>query len=138
MRPLMVLGCTSDAGKSLLATALARWFRRRGVSVAPFKAQNMSNNARVVPGGEIGVAQWLQAKAAGVEPAVDMNPVLLKPEAETRSQVVVAGRSRPELTVMSWRERGPHLWPAIEAAYNRISSQHEMVIIEGAGSPAEI
>ncbi len=138
MRPLMVLGCTSDAGKSLLATALARWFSRRGVSVAPFKAQNMSNNARVVPGGEIGVAQWLQARAAGVEPGVDMNPVLLKPEADTRSQVVVAGRSRPDLTDMPWRERGPHLWPAIEAAYDRVSGQHELMIIEGAGSPAEI
>ena len=134
----MVLGCTSNAGKSLLVTGLARWFHRRGVDVVPFKAQNMSNNARVVPGGEIGVAQWLQARAAGVEPSVDMNPVLLKPEADTRSQVVVGGRARPDLTAMPWRERGRHLWPEIAAAYARLSAQHELVLIEGAGSPAEI
>ena len=97
MRPLMVLGCTSDAGKSLLVTALCRWFARQGVDVVPFKAQNMSNNARVVDGGEIGVAQWLQAGAAGVRPDVRMNPVLLKPEADTRSQVVVDGVARRDL-----------------------------------------
>ena len=85
MRPLMVLGCTSGAGKSWLVTALCRWFARQGVDVVPFKGQNMSNNARVVDGGEIGVAQWLQARAAGVEPDLRMNPVLLKPEADTRS-----------------------------------------------------
>lgn len=138
MRPLMVLGCTSHAGKSLLVTALARWFHRQGVDVAPFKAQNMSNNARVVAGGEIGVAQWLQARAADVVPTVDMNPVLLKPEGDTRSQVVVGGRARPDLTRMPWRERGPHLWPEIEAAFRSVSDQHDLVLIEGAGSPAEI
>ncbi|MEM8904696.1 MAG: cobyric acid synthase [Actinomycetota bacterium] len=137
-RPVMVLGCTSTAGKSLLATALCRWFARRGVDVAPFKAQNMSNNARVVDGGEIGVAQWLQARAAGVEPSVDMNPVLLKPEADTRSQVVLAGRSRPDLTAMPWRERAPHLWPAMSEAFDRLQARYELVVIEGAGSPAEI
>lgn len=138
MRPLMVLGCTSDAGKSLLVTALARWFRREGIDVAPFKAQNMSNNARVVAGGEIGVAQWLQARAADVEPTVDMNPVLLKPESDERSQVIVCGTPRPEISDMPWQERGPYLWPAIEAAFDRISADHELVLIEGAGSPAEI
>jgi adenosylcobyric acid synthase len=138
LRPLMVLGCTSDAGKSLLVTALARWFRRQGVDVAPFKAQNMSNNSRVVPGGEIGVAQWLQARAAGVAPSVDMNPVLLKPEADTRSQVVIAGVARRDVTEMPWRERGPHVWPAIAAAYQRLSARHDLILIEGAGSPAEI
>jgi adenosylcobyric acid synthase len=137
-RALMVLGCTSTAGKSLLATALCRWFARRGVDVAPFKAQNMSNNARVVDGGEIGVAQWLQAMAAGVTPSVDMNPVLLKPEADTRSQVVVHGRSRPDLTEMPWGDRGPHLWPPMAASYDRLAATHELVVIEGAGSPAEI
>ena len=134
----MVLGCTSGAGKSLLVTALARWFARRGVDVVPFKAQNMSNNARVVEGGEIGVAQWLQAKAAGVEPTVDMNPVLLKPEADTRSQVVVGGRPRHDLTEMPWQERGPHVWPAMEESFDRLLSTHDLVLIEGAGSPAEI
>jgi adenosylcobyric acid synthase len=134
----MVLGCTSTAGKSLLTTALCRWFARRGVDVVPFKAQNMSNNARVVDGGEIGVAQWLQAGAAGVEPTVDMNPVLLKPEADTRSQVVVHGEARPDLTVMPWRDRGPHLWPAMVESFERLAARHDLVIIEGAGSPAEI
>src|SRR6478609_6324234 len=103
----MVLGCTSNAGKSLLVTALCRWFARQGVDVVPFKAQNMSNNARVVAGGEIGVAQWLQAAAAHVAPDVRMNPVLLKPEADTRSQVVVNGVARRDLTDLPWRERGP-------------------------------
>ena len=138
MRPLMVLGCTSSAGKSLLATALVRWFHRRGVDVVPFKAQNMSNNARVVDGGEIGLAQWLQARAAGVDPDVRMNPVLLKPEADTRSQVVVHGRARPDLTDMPWRDRGPHLWPAMAASFDDLHARHELVVIEGAGSPAEI
>jgi adenosylcobyric acid synthase len=137
-RSLMVLGCTSTAGKSLVVTALCRWLARQGVDVVPFKAQNMSNNARVVAGGEIGVAQWLQARAAGVEPSVDMNPVLLKPEADTRSQVVVSGVARPDLTAMPWRERGPHLWPAMEDAYERLAGAHDVVLIEGAGSPAEI
>jgi adenosylcobyric acid synthase len=138
MRSLVVLGCTSNAGKSLLVTALARWFARRGVDVAPFKAQNMSNNARVVDGGEIGVAQWLQARAAGVEPEVRMNPVLLKPEADTRSQVVVDGVVRHDLTAMPWRDRGPHLWPAMAAAFDGLRRDHELVLVEGAGSPAEI
>ena len=138
MRPLIVLGCTSNAGKSLLVTALARSFSRRGVDVVPFKAQNMSNNARVVDGGEIGVAQWLQARAAGVEPDVRMNPVLLKPEADTRSQVVVDGVVRQDLTAMPWRDRGPHVWPAIAAAFASLQRDHDLVIIEGAGSPAEI
>ncbi|HEX2382447.1 MAG TPA: cobyric acid synthase [Acidimicrobiales bacterium] len=137
-RPLMVLGCTSTAGKSLLVTALARWFSRQGIDVAPFKAQNMSNNARVVDGGEIGVAQWLQARAAGLEPTVDMNPVLLKPEADTRSQVVVSGVARRDLTELPWRERAPYLWPAMTDAYERVAGQHELVLLEGAGSPAEI
>src|SRR3954452_11656450 len=92
VRTIHVLGTGSDAGKSLITTALARWFARRGVDVVPFKAQNMSNNARVVNGGEIGVAQSLQALAARVIPDVRMNPVLVKPEGDARSQVVVNGR----------------------------------------------
>ena len=98
----------------------------------------MSNNARVVDGGEIGVAQWLQALAAGVEPDVRMNPVLLKPEADTRSQVVIDGRVAPEVTAMPWRERGPVLWPAMTAAFDALAAEHELVVLEGAGSPAEI
>jgi adenosylcobyric acid synthase len=134
----MVQGVSSSAGKSLLVTALARWFARRGVRVAPFKGQNMSNNARVVDGGEIGVAQWLQARAAGIEPEVRMNPVLVKPEADTRSQVVVRGRPDFELSALPWRERGPLLWPAVEDALRSLLADYELVLLEGAGSPAEI
>ena len=137
-RPLMVLGCTSSAGKSLSSTGVVRWFARQGVDVVPFKAQNMSNNARVVAGGEIGVAQWLQAVAAGVEPDVRMNPVLLKPEGDERSQVVVNGVARADLTTMPWRDRPEWLWPAIVDAFESLSAEHELMVIEGAGSPAEI
>ncbi len=134
----MVLGCTSDAGKSLITAALCRWFARQGVSVAPFKAQNMSNNARVVGDGEIGVAQWLQAKAANVEPEVVMNPVLIKPEANTRSQVVLRGKAAPELHDVAWEHRGAHLWPAMSESFDDLSSRFDLVVLEGAGSPAEI
>jgi adenosylcobyric acid synthase len=135
---LMVQGASSSAGKSLLTTALARALRRRGVDVVPFKAQNMSNNARVVDGGEIGTAQYLQALAAGVEPKVRMNPVLVKPEGDTRSQVIVLGRVDRELSARAWRERGVALWPAIEAALTSLLAEHELVLLEGAGSPAEV
>jgi adenosylcobyric acid synthase len=138
MPALMVQGVSSWAGKSLLATAFCRFFARRGVRVAPFKGQNMSNNARVVDGGEIGVAQWLQARAAGVEPDVRMNPVLVKPEAESRSQVVVDGRVDAELSARAWRDRPDSLWPPIERALRSLLAEHELVVIEGAGSPAEI
>lgn len=138
MRPLMVHGCTSSAGKSLLTAALCRWFARRGVDVAPFKAQNMSNNARALPGGgEIGVAQWLQATAAGVTPDVRMNPVLLKPEAG-RSQVVVLGEVDHELTAAPWRGRGRRMWPTVAAALDELAAEHDLLVLEGAGSPAEI
>jgi adenosylcobyric acid synthase len=138
MPALMVQGVSSWAGKSLLTTALVRFFARRGVRVAPFKGQNMSNNARVVAGGEIGVAQYLQALAAGVEPDVRMNPVLVKPEGDRQSQVVVEGRPDPALSAMSWRGRGPLLWPPIERALRSLLAEYELVVIEGAGSPAEI
>jgi adenosylcobyric acid synthase len=138
MTALMVQGVSSSAGKSLLVTGLARWFARRGVDVAPFKAQNMSNNARVVAGGEIGVAQWLQALAAGVTPDVRMNPVLVKPEADTRSQVVVLGKPDRQLSGLAWRDRAPLLWPVAQRALRELLAQHELVLLEGAGSPAEI
>lgn len=138
MRAVMVQGCTSWAGKSLLTTVLCRWASDQGIDVAPFKAQNMANNARVTPDGEIGVAQWLQARAARVEPDVDHNPVLLKPEADTRSQVVVHGRVDEELTEMPWRQRSPRLWDAIAASAERLRAAHDLLVVEGAGSPAEI
>lgn len=134
----MVQGTSSWAGKSLVATALCRHFARLGVRVAPFKAQNMSNNARVVEGGEIGVAQYLQALAAGVEPDVRMNPVLVKPEGMTRSQVVVRGVADPVIGALPWRERAPHLRPVAEESLASLREEYELLVIEGAGSPAEI
>jgi adenosylcobyric acid synthase len=133
----MVQGVSSSAGKSLLVTALARVFARRGVRVAPFKAQNMSNNARVVDGGEIGVAQYLQACAAGVRPDVRMNPILVKPEADDRSQVVVLGRPDLELSRRPWRERPPGLWSVAKGALQELLAEYDLVLLEGAGSPAE-
>src|SRR5436309_9707643 len=138
MAALMIQGASSSAGKSVLTTALARAFARRGVDVVPFKAQNMSNNARVVSGGEIGVAQYLQALAAGVEPDVRMNPVLVKPEGDDRSQVGVLGRPDLGLSRLPWRERRGALWPVAEHALRSLLAEHELVVLEGAGSPAEI
>src|ERR1700683_144533 len=104
-RAVVVGGTTSGAGKSFLATALARWYARQGFKVAPFKAQNMSNNARVAADGEMGSAQYFQALAARCIPHVRMNPVLLKPETDTRSQVILLGQRRDDLTGMEWRAR---------------------------------
>ncbi len=134
----MVCGATSGAGKSFLATALARWYARQGLKVAPFKAQNMSNNARVVAAGEIGSAQYFQALAARSEPEVRMNPVLLKPERDTASQVILLGQRNDALSRMEWRSRSAHLWPVIRDSLHGLRASHELVIIEGAGSPAEI
>jgi adenosylcobyric acid synthase len=152
---VMVLGTTSGAGKSWLATALCRWYAQQGYKVAPFKAQNMSNNARVVAGqggtpeiggtaqaegtyGEIGSAQYFQALAARAAPHVRMNPVLLKPEADTHSQVVLLGQVSPALTAMPWRTRSEHVWPHITQALDALRADNDVVVIEGAGSPAEI
>src|SRR5438067_3130767 len=135
---LMVQGTSSWAGKSLITTALCRHLARSGLKVAPFKAQNMSNNARVVAGGEIGVAQYLQAVAARTQPDVRMNPVLVKPEGDDRSQVVVLGRADLELSRRPWRARHAALWPVIESALADLLAEHEFVLLEGAGSPAEI
>jgi len=148
----MVLGTTSGAGKSWLTTALCRYYARQGLKVAPFKAQNMSNNARVVEGlhgageaagamgtwGEIGSAQYFQALAARAVPEVRMNPLLLKPEADTHSQVVLMGQVSAELTAMPWRGRSEKVWPQIAAALDALRAENDVVVIEGAGSPAEI
>ncbi|RQO82393.1 cobyric acid synthase [Acidovorax sp. FJL06] len=139
----MVLGTTSGAGKSWLTTALCRHYSNLGLRVAPFKAQNMSNNARVVSGpggslGEIGSAQYFQALAARAEPEVRMNPLLLKPEADTHSQVVLMGQVSAELTAMPWRGRSEKVWPQIAAALDALRAENDVVVIEGAGSPAEI
>lgn len=137
---VMVLGTASHAGKSLVATALCRIFARRGIRVAPFKAQNMSLNSAVTPEGlEIGRAQALQAEAAGIAPRADMNPVLLKPTSHTGSQVVLNGRIHGELHARDFLGDGKRaLWPHVVAAYERLASEFELLVIEGAGSPAEI
>ncbi len=142
-RAVMVLGTTSGAGKSWLATALCRWYARQGLKVAPFKAQNMSNNARVVPApggrmGEIGSAQYFQALAARTLPEVRQNPVLLKPEHDTHSQVVVNGEVNRELAAVPWRQRSEALWPHARAGLEALRAENDVVVIEGAGSPAEI
>jgi len=137
-RCVMVLGTTSGAGKSLLTTALCRWYARQGLKVAPFKAQNMSNNARVVAGGEIGAAQYFQALAARVEPDVRMNPLLLKPESDTHSQVVLLGQVHEELTRQPWRGRSASVWPLLARSLDQLREENDVVVIEGAGSPAEI
>src|ERR1700722_17946414 len=137
-RAVMVCGTTSGAGKSLLVTALARWYARQGLKVAPFKAQNMSNNARVAAGGEMGSAQYFQALAARAVPDVRMNPVLLKPERDTHSQVIVLGERRDDLSSMEWHTRARHVWPLIRTCLDELMTQHDVLVIEGAGSPAEI
>ncbi|MCX6065543.1 MAG: cobyric acid synthase [Chloroflexi bacterium] len=136
---LMVQGSSSSAGKSLLVTALCRIYAQRGVRVAPFKAQNMSNNAAVCSsGGEIGRAQALQAAACGIAPTVDMNPVLIKPEADSRSQIILMGHPWQTLQAKTYYEKKAILWEHVTAALDRLRANYDLVIIEGAGSAAEI
>jgi len=138
-RVLMVQGASSSAGKSLLVAGLCRCFARRGIDVAPFKAQNMSNNAAVCPdGSEIGRAQAVQALAAGVQLSADLNPVLIKPEADTRSQVIVMGRPFKTLGAVEYYDYKQILWGYVTAALDRLRSDHALVIVEGAGSPVEL
>ena len=139
MPALMIQGCGSNVGKSMLVAGLCRAARRRGFSVAPFKPQNMSNNAAVTAdGGEIGRAQALQALACGLEPVVDMNPVLLKPESETGSQVIVQGRRLTTARARDYAALKPQLMGAVLDSFGRLKAAHDLVIVEGAGSPAEV
>ncbi|MFW6774352.1 cobyric acid synthase [Nocardioides sp. CPCC 205120] len=144
---LLVAGTTSDAGKSAVTTGLCRAFARRGLRVAPFKAQNMSNNSMVCalrPGdpaagtAEIGRAQWTQALAARAEPEAAMNPVLLKPGGDRRSHVVVMGRPGGSVSSADWETGRRHLAAAAHAAYDDLAERYDVVVAEGAGSPAEI
>jgi adenosylcobyric acid synthase len=138
-KTLMIQGASSSVGKSLLVTALCRYFARRGVRVAPFKAQNMSNNAAVCrDGAEIGRSQAVQAAAAGIEPVADINPVLLKPEADARSQVIVMGRPWRTLVAGAYYQQKATLWSMITGALGRLRDAYDLVLIEGAGSPAEL
>ncbi|MFF0524057.1 cobyric acid synthase [Actinomadura nitritigenes] len=136
---LLVAGTTSDAGKSVVTAGLCRWLARRGVKVAPFKAQNMSLNSMVTAdGAEIGRAQYMQAQAAGVEPRAVMNPVLLKPGSDRRSQVVVLGRPVAEVDALQYGDHKERLRGVVQESLDELRSEYDVVVCEGAGSPAEI
>jgi adenosylcobyric acid synthase len=138
-RALMIQGAGSDVGKSLIVAGLARAAKRRGLSVLPFKPQNMSNNAAVtIDGGEIGRAQALQAQAAGVEPHTDMNPVLLKPETDVGAQVIVQGKRVATLRARDYAKLKPSLMPSVLESFARLKARSDLVLVEGAGSPAEV
>jgi adenosylcobyric acid synthase len=136
---LMLQGTGSDVGKSLLLAGLARAFTRRGLRVRPFKPQNMSNNAAVTAdGGEIGRAQALQARACGTAPVTDMNPVLLKPQSESGAQVILRGRVWRAAGAGEYRRLAPGLLPAVLGSFSRLGEAADLVLVEGAGSPAEV
>ena len=136
---LMIQGTASSVGKSIIVTALCRIFKQDGFQVAPFKAQNMALNSYVTrEGGEMGRAQVVQAEACGLEPCVDMNPILLKPEADSRSQVIVCGKVAESLTAARYYEHTPYLFSIVEECLHRMRQAYDIVVIEGAGSPAEI
>lgn len=138
-RALFIGGTGSDVGKSVIAAGLCRLLRRKGLSVAPFKAQNMALNSAVTPdGGEIGRAQALQAAACGLPPHTDMNPVLLKPNSDTGSQVVIQGRPVGNMTVAAYHAYKPEAFERVRESYGRLAAAHEVVVMEGAGSIAEI
>ncbi|MEQ1694639.1 MAG: cobyric acid synthase, partial [Hyphomicrobiaceae bacterium] len=138
-RALMIQGTGSNVGKSLLVAGLARAARRRGIAVAPFKPQNMSNNAAVtIDGGEIGRAQALQARAAGIEPHTDMNPVLLKPETDVGSQVIVQGRRVATVKARDYSAMKSTLMTPVLESFERLRGRYDLVLVEGAGSPAEV
>ncbi|TDE17006.1 cobyric acid synthase [Actinomadura sp. 6K520] len=139
MTGLLVAGTTSDAGKSVVTAGLCRWLARKGIKVAPFKAQNMSLNSMVTgDGAEIGRAQYMQAQAAGVEAKAEMNPVLLKPGSDRRSQVVVMGRPVAEVDALQYGERKEWLHGVVQESFAKLRDEYDVVICEGAGSPAEI
>ena len=139
MSTLMVQGTTSDAGKSTLVTALCRWLVRQGIPVVPFKPQNMAlNSAVTAEGGEIGRAQAVQAQAANLAPHTDMNPVLLKPNSDTGSQVIIHGRAVTTMNAVAYHDYKAIAMQAVLASHARLSAAYPVVIVEGAGSPAEI
>jgi len=136
---LMVQGTTSDAGKSAIVTGLCRIFYRMGIKLAPFKPQNMALNSAVTcDGGEIGRAQALQAQACGLEPHTDMNPILLKPNTDTGAQVIIQGKAKFNKDARSYHDYKKTAMQAVLESYYRLAEQYDLIIIEGAGSPAEI
>lgn len=136
---LMVQGTTSDAGKSLMVAGLCRVLARQGVNVAPFKPQNMAlNSAVTTEGGEIGRAQALQAVAAGLRPSIDMNPILIKPESDQRAQVIVQGKVLQGMDAQGYHDYKARAMEFVLDSYNRLKEQHDVIMVEGAGSPAEI
>lgn len=138
-KALMVQGCTSDAGKSTLVAALCRILHRRGVRVAPFKSQNMAlNSAVTVDGGEIGRAQALQAQAAGLAPRIDFNPVLLKPSSDRRAQVIIHGHAITDLDARAYHDYKRTAMAAVLESWKRLTAEFDCVLVEGAGSPAEV
>ena len=135
----MIQGTTSDAGKSTLVAGLCRLLKNRGEKVVPFKPQNMAlNSAVTIDGGEIGRAQAVQALAAGLEPHTDMNPILLKPNSDTGAQVIVQGHAVKNLSAADYQNYKPTAMKAVLESYNRLKEQYDWIIVEGAGSPAEI
>jgi adenosylcobyric acid synthase len=138
VKRIMIQGAGSNVGKSMLVAGLCRHFTRQGLVVRPFKPQNMSNNAAVAEGGEIGRAQALQARACGVQPHVDMNPVLLKPESETGAQVIVQGQRMTTVKAREYAALKPQLMAPVLDSFRRLQAQADLVIVEGAGSPAEV
>jgi adenosylcobyric acid synthase len=135
---IMIQGAGSNVGKSLLVAGLCRLFTHQGLTVRPFKPQNMSNNAAVADGGEIGRAQALQARACRIAPHVDMNPVLLKPESETGAQVIVQGKRLTTVKARDYAALKPQLMAPVLDSYRRLRAEADLVIVEGAGSPAEV
>ena len=139
MSTLMVQGTTSDAGKSTLVTALCRWLKRQGVAVVPFKPQNMAlNSAVTADGGEIGRAQAVQAQAAGLPPHTDMNPILLKPNSDVGAQVIIHGQAVGNMDAVAYHDYKRVAMEAVLASHQRLSDGYQVVMVEGAGSPAEI
>ena len=138
-KTIMIQGTTSNAGKSFLTAALCRIFRQDGYRAAPFKSQNMALNSYITKSGlEMGRAQVMQAEAAGIEPAVEMNPILLKPTSHTGSQVIVNGEVLGNMSAADYYAYKPRLIPQVEKAFQKLSREYDIIVIEGAGSPAEI